>query len=169
MALAWLRQLCDSSLHLADYEADLASLGPSATGPRLTTRVVREHWESWNDDTCAATLEVELSNATDDPIRIAEVCLSGLWDPPSAERPTLSHAEHAELDGALMLLDWESSEPLLSSHQSVPPHGSVTGWVFASTPRRPGSTPKVELMVREAVGTTYVTGISPTDPNFSRA
>jgi hypothetical protein len=45
-ALAWLRQMCDSSLHLDDYESALASLRPQSTGPRLTVRVLRDEWDT---------------------------------------------------------------------------------------------------------------------------
>lgn len=41
LAETWLRQLCDSALHLDGYEADLASLRLStAAGQRLAVKVV---------------------------------------------------------------------------------------------------------------------------------
>ena len=52
MVQAWLRQMCDSSLHLDNYEADIASLNGSTTGPRLAVRVVSTEWIAWRDS-CA--------------------------------------------------------------------------------------------------------------------
>lgn len=41
---------------------------------------------------------------------------------------------------------------------------SVTGWVVTTTAlRQEGGTPQLELSVREAVGTTHLTVIPPTD------
>ena len=73
MALTWLRQLCDSSLHLLDYEPDLASLGGDVTGQRLSVRIIHDEWLMWQHDTYIAAVEAELTNTTDSPVRIAEV------------------------------------------------------------------------------------------------
>jgi hypothetical protein len=48
LAETWLRQLCDSTLHLDDYEADLASLRlGAAAGQRLAVRVVQQDFDVW--------------------------------------------------------------------------------------------------------------------------
>jgi hypothetical protein len=170
MVQAWLRQLCDSSLRLNNYEADLASLDARA---RLSVRVIqdkREKWEKWEkpvkrrDAVYIAALEVELSNTTDSPVRIAAVDLksdSGAGSPEDLSLLT------TEMRGALDSeadLRRDRYAPQLASQRSVPPHGSVTGWVCTALTRLPsGGTPRLELSVREAVGTVYLTVIPPTD------
>ena len=100
-ALAWLRQMCDSSvsLHLDDYESALAGLGPQSTdGLRLTVRVLHDEWDTWRTVAYIVALEVEIANATDSRIRVASVGLGSDWDgQPPAELASLSAAERDAL------------------------------------------------------------------------
>jgi hypothetical protein len=168
MVQAWLREMCDSSLHLNDYEADLASLDRGATGPRLSVRVIRDKW-TWVgtprllSGVYLAGLEVELSNVSDSPIRIAAVDLKSDTDALSSGEAifvavTYAQARHDQYD------------PELDLQRPVSPHGSVTGWVSTAFTRLPPSgTPQLELSVREAVGTTYLTVVPRTDRQVSGA
>jgi len=166
---AWLRQMCDSSLHLNDYELALASLDSHAPSPRLTTGVIRDEWNTWRDVAHIAALEIELANATGSPIRIAAVDLSSDWgDQLPAELPVLDMDTRNALDSDVAGLRTERYAPEWASHQSVPPHGSVAGWVITTMARPPsGCTPQLNLTVREAVGTTYLTVIPRTDRQVS--
>jgi hypothetical protein len=166
-ALAWLRQMCDSSLHLDDYESALASLGPQTTdGPRLTVRVLRDEWDTWRTVAYTAALEAEVANATDSRIRMASVGLGSDWDgQPPAELASLSPAERDALDTEVAALRKYRYSPELRSHQYVPPKGSVTGWIVTTMARPPlGGTPRLTLSVREAVGHQYLVVIPRTDP-----
>ena len=166
-ALAWLRQMCDSSLHLDDYESALASLGQqSPDGPRLTVRVLRDEWDTWRTVVYIAALKVEVANATDSRIRIASVGLSSDWDgQPPGELPVLGTADQHALDTEVTTLRKHRYAPELRSHQYVPPQGSVTGWIVTTMARPPlGGTPRLTLSVREAVGHQYLLVIPRTDP-----
>jgi hypothetical protein len=165
---AWLRQMCDSSLHLDNYEVDIASLNGSGTGPRLAVRVVSTEWVALRDDVLIAAIQVELANATDSPVRIASVDLrseTDTWD--SLRSVTI---RDPALDSTLTASRTDRFEPELASYRSVPAHGSVSGWVsisiFAWTDE---GTPELEFTVREAVGTTNLTVIPRTDRQVSSA
>jgi hypothetical protein len=159
--------MCDSSLHLDDYESALVSLGQQSTGgPRLTARVLRKEWDSWRTVAHIAALEVEVGNATDSRIRIASVGLGSDWDgQPHGELPVLGTAEQEALDTEEAALRKDRYAPELRSHQYVPPHGSITGWVVTTMARPPlGGTPRLTLSIREAVGHQYLLVIRRTDP-----
>jgi hypothetical protein len=166
-ALAWLRQMCDSSLHLDNYESALASLRPQSTdGPPLTVRVLRDEWDTWRTVAYTAALEVEVANGTDSRIRIASVGLGSDWDgQPPGELPVLAAAEQDALDTEVASLRKHRYTPELRSHRYVPPQGSVTGWIV-TTMSRPslGGTPRLTLSVREAVGRQHLLVIPRTDP-----
>jgi hypothetical protein len=166
-ALAWLRQMCDSSLHLDDYESALASLGPQSTdGPRLTVRVLRDEWNTWRTVAYIAALEVEVDNVTGSRIRIASVGLGSDWDgQPPGELPVLGAAEQDALDTEIAALRKHRYAPELRTYQYVPPLESVTGWIVTTMTRPPlGGTPRLALGVREAVGRQYLLVIPRTDP-----
>jgi hypothetical protein len=166
-ALAWLRQMCDFSLHLDGYESALASLRPQSTdGLRLTVRVLRDEWDTWRTVAYTAALEVEVGNATDSRIRIASVGLGSDWDgQPPGELPVLGAADRGALDTEVAALRKHRYAPELRTHQYVPPHGSVTGWIVTTMARPPlGGTPRLTLSVREAVGRQYLLVIPRTDP-----
>ena len=168
MVQAWLRQMCDSSLHLDNYEADIASLNGSATGPRLTVRVVGTEWIPWRDYVLIAAVKVELANATDSPVRISSLSLCSETDSWDSLRRLTFH--EPDLDSTLTTLRTDRLEPELASYQSVPPHGSVSGWVTISILTwSDRGTPELELTVREAVGTTYLTVIQGTEQQIFSA
>jgi hypothetical protein len=167
MALAWLRQMCDSSLHLDDYESALASLRPRSTNrPWLTMRVVRDEWDTWRTVAYIAALEVEVANATESRIKIASVGLSSDWEgQPPAELPVLGAAEQQALDTEVAALRKYRYTPELRIHQYVPAKGFVAGWIVTTMARPPlGGTPRLTLSVREAVGHQYLLVIPRTDP-----
>jgi hypothetical protein len=166
-ALAWLRQMCDSSLHLDDYEPALASLRPQAADvPRLTARFLRSEWRAWRGVAYIHALQVEVANATSSRIRIAEVSLVSSWDgKPPGELPVLSTAEQDALDAEVTELRDRHYGPEFPAVQDVPPHGAVSGWRVTTMPRPPtGATPRLTLTVREAVGRRYMIVIPRTDP-----
>jgi hypothetical protein len=166
-ALAWLRQMCDSSLHLDNYESALASLRPQSTdGSPLIVRVLRDEWDTWRTVAYTAALEVEVANVTDSRIRIASVGLGSDWDgQPPGELPVLATAEQGALDTEVASLRKHRYTPELRSHRYVPPQGSVTGWIVTTMSRPPlGGTPRLTLSVREAVGRQYLLVIPRTDP-----
>jgi hypothetical protein len=168
-ALTWLRQMCDSSLHLDDYESALASLRPqSKSGPRLIVRVLREEWDTWHTVAYTVALEVEVANTTDSRIRIASVGLGSDWNgQPPGELPVFGTAEQAALDTEVAALRKHRYAPELRSHQYVPPQGSVTGWIVSSMARPPqGGTPRLTLSVREAVGSQYLLLFPRKDPQI---
>ena len=159
--------MCDSSLHLDDYESALASLGPQSTdGPRLTVRVLRDEWDAWRTVAYTVALEVEVANATDSRIRMASVGLGSDWDgQPPGELPVLGAPERDALDTEVAALRKHRYAPELRIHQYVPPQGSVTGWIVTTMARSPlGGTPRLTLRVREAVGHQYLLVIPRTDP-----
>ena len=155
-AMAWLRQLCDSSLHLLDYESDLASLG--GTGPRLSVRHIRDEWDTWPPDTYIAAVEAEVTNMADSPVRIAQVTLHAEGAPFAEVAEVLrSPEEHAALAQAVAARYEGPCSPPLARQLTVPPHRSVTGWAITTVVPLPGAgTPELKLSVREAVGTTYL-------------
>jgi hypothetical protein len=168
--VAWLRQMCDSSLHLDDYESALASLGPQqADGWQLTVRVLRDEWDTWRSVAYTTALEVEVTNVTNSRIRIASVGLGSDWDgQPPAELPVLSAAEQDALDTEVSALRKHRYAPELRSHQYVPPQGSVVGWLVTTIARPPlGGTPRLTLSVREAVGCQHLLVIPRTDPQVA--
>ena len=119
-ALAWLRQMCDSSLHLDDYESALDSLRPQSTdGLRLTVRVLRDEWDTWRTVAYIAALEVEVANATGGRIKIASVGVGSDWDgQPPGELPVLSAAEQDALDtevAASVITTMGPSSPSIST------------------------------------------------------
>ncbi len=166
-ALAWLRQMCDSSLHPDNYESALTSLRPQSTdGPRLTVRLLRDEWHTWRDIAHIVALEVEVANATNRRIRIAAVNLDSSWNgqPPGA-LPVLWAAEQDALDAEVTALRDRHYGPEFPAPQDVPPHGAVHGWQV-TTMTRPltGATPSLTLTVREAVGRQYLLVIPRMDP-----
>ena len=173
-ALAWIRQMCDSSLHLDDYESALDdyesaldSLRPQSTdGLRLTVRVLREEWDTWRTVAYIAALEVEVANATGSRIEIASVGVGSDWDgQPPGELPVLSAAEQDALDTEVAAVRKHRYAPELRIYQYVPPQGSITGWIVATIARTPlGGTPRLTLSVREAVGHQYLLVIPRTNP-----
>lgn len=171
MVQAWLRQMCDSSLHLNDYESALASLDSHTPGLRLAVRVIRDEWDTWQDVAYIAALEVELSNASDTSIRIAAVELRSGWGgQPPAELPVLDVNHRDALDRDIASFRSGAYAPKLTSLRSVPPHASMTGWVITGMAKPPsGGTPQLELTVREAVGTTSLTVIPRTNRQVSGA
>jgi hypothetical protein len=166
-ALALLRQMCDSSLHLDQYESALASLKRRPTdGPRLMVRVLRDEWDTLRTVAYTAALEVEVANTTGSRIRIASVGLGSDWNGQTpAGLPSLSAAERDALDTEVAALRKHRYVPELRSHQYVHPNGSVTGWIVTTMARPPlGGTPRLTVSVREAVGHQYVVLVPPTNP-----
>ena len=165
--LAWLRQMCDSSLHLDDYESALASLRPQSTyGPRLIVRILRDEWDTWRTIAYIAALEVEVANATGSRIKIASIGLGSDWDgQPPGKLPVLGAAEQGGLDAEVAVVRKHRYAPELHIHQYVPSKGSVTGWIVITMARPPlGGTPRLTLSVREAVGHQHLLVIPRTDP-----
>jgi len=165
MALAWLRQLCDLSLHLLDYDTDLASLSRRGTGPRLSVRHIRDEWDAWREVVYIIAVQVEVSNATDNPIKIASVSLgSDSGGNAFAEASVLSADEQRALGNRVAALRTDRWPQELTAHQSVPPHGSATGWVITTMVRPPSvGRIQLDLDVREAVGTNYRLSFSRSD------
>lgn len=165
-ALAWLRQMCDSSLYLDQYESALASLQhQSVDGLRLTVRLLPQEWDTWRTVAYIAAVELEVANTTDGRIRIASVGVGSDWDgQPPVDLPSLS-AERDGLDAELAALRRHRYVPELRSHQYVPPKGSVTGWIVTTMARPPlGGTPRLTVSVREAVGHQHLMIVPRTDP-----
>jgi hypothetical protein len=170
-AVAWLRQLCDSALHLDDYESALASLRPRTgpSKPRLEVRISRgPEWDTWGRLAYIVALEVEVTNTTDSRIRLASIGLGSDWDgPPPGELPVLSQQQQTALDAEVMAMRKHRYQPQLQALQYVPAEGSVTGWVMTTASRPPpGGTPRLTLAVGEAVGSRYQVVIPRTDPEI---
>jgi hypothetical protein len=159
--------MCDSSLHLVDYEADLASLESFAANPRLTIRVLQQRWDWAYDMGMVVAIEVKLTNTTDSRIRIASVGLTGSRRSRSPrELPVLGAIERNVLDNKVAALRIDRYSQELGGIQAVPPRESVSSWVI-TTMDLSGSRPQLNLTVREAGGTTYLTVIPPPDPEVS--
>lgn len=167
MALAWLRQMCDSSLHLNNYESALASLAPQpADGRRVAVRLLHDEWQTWRNDDYIVALEVEVANATSNAIRIASIGLDSDWNgQPPGDLPVLGAADRHALDTEVSALRESRYAPELPAYQDVPPHGSISGW-RVTTMARPliGATPRLTLSVGEAVGRRYQLVIPRMDP-----
>jgi hypothetical protein len=129
-------------------------------------RALRDEWDTWRTIAYTAALEVEMANGTDSRIRIASVGLGSDWDgQPPSELPVLDAGEHDALDAEVDSLRKYRYTPDLRSHQSVPPRGSVTGWIVTTMARPPlGGMPRLTLSVREAVGRQYLLVIPRMDP-----
>lgn len=169
VALAWLRQLCDSALHLDDYESALASLRPrSGSGrPRLEVHISQgPEWDTWERLAYIVALEVTVMNMTDSRIRLASIGLGSGWDePPPGELPVLSAEQLSALDAEVRARRNHRYQPQLQALQYVPAEDSVTGWVVTTATRPPlGGTPRLTLLIGEAVGTRYQVVIPRTDP-----
>jgi hypothetical protein len=113
-------------------------------------------------------LEVEVTNTTDSRIRLASVGLGSDWDgPPHGELPVLSAKQLIALDAEVRALRKHRYRPELRALQYVPAEGSVTGWVVSAAIRPPlGGTPRLTLVIREAVGSQYQVVIPRTDPQI---
>lgn len=169
---AWLRQMCDSSLHLDNYEADIASLNGSVTGGRLAVRVVRTEWIAWGEFILIAAVQVDLANQTDGPVRIASVTLRSETHDSDQFRRRRQPSDYPRpaLDRKLAALRTDRFAPDLANYRSVAPHASVCGWVTIDIHSwRAKGNPELEFTVREAVGTTYLTVIPRTDHQVSTA
>jgi len=170
-AVAWLRQMCDSALHLDDYESALASLRPQprSSTSRLGVRISRgPEWDTWQNLAYIVALQVDVTNSTDSRIRLATVGFGSDWDgQPPGELPPLSPEQRSALDAEVSAIRKYRFQPELHSLQYVPAEGSVTGWVVTTATRPPlGGTPRLTLLIREAVGSQYQVVIPRTDPQI---
>jgi hypothetical protein len=149
LAETWLRQLCDSALHLDGYEADLASLKPSTgAGQRLAVKVVQQDFDVWRYLAYIVSLQVEITNATDNVIRLASIGIGSDWgrNPPPGDLPEIDDPERQDLQREVDARRTHRYTPELRSHSAVPPHGSVSGWVVTWMPRpSAGGTPNLTL------------------------
>lgn len=167
LAEAWLRQLCDSALHLDGYEADLASLRPgTGAGQRLVVKVVQQDFDVWQHLAYVVGLQVEITNTTDNVIRLSSIGIGSDWGRNRpADLPLIDDSERQDLQREVDARRTHRYTPELRSHPAVPPHGSVSGWVVTSMPRPSGGgTPNLTLSIREAVGHQHLTVICRTDP-----
>jgi hypothetical protein len=167
--VAWLRQMCDSALHLDDYESGLASLRsqPRSSTPRLAVRVCREpEWDTWQSVAYIVALEVEVTNTTDSRIRLAAVGLGSDWDgQPPGELPALSPEQRSAVDAEVRAMRRHRYQPELKGLEYIPAQGSVTGWVVITAVRPPlGGAPRLTLRIQEAIGSQYQVVIPRTDP-----
>jgi hypothetical protein len=167
--VAWLRQMCDSALHLDDYESGLASLRPQprSSTPRLEVRVCREpEWDTWQSVAYIIALEVEVTNTTDSRIRLAAVGLGSDWDgQPPGELPELSPEQRSALDAEVRAMRRHRYQPELKGLKYIPAQGSVTGWVVTTALRPPlGGAPGLTLRIQEAIGSQYQVVIPRSDP-----
>jgi hypothetical protein len=167
LAEAWLRQLCDSALHLDDYEVDLASLRPgTGAAQRLTVKIVQQDFDVWRHLAYIVGLQVQITNATDNVIPLSSIGIGSDWGGnPPADLPVIDDSERQNLQREVDARRAHRYTPELRSHSAVPPHGSVSGWVVTWMPRpSAGGTPNLSLSIREAVGHQYLTVIPRTDP-----
>jgi hypothetical protein len=168
LAEAWLRQLCDSALHLDDYEADLASLRSStAAGQRLAVKVLQQDFDVWRHLAYIVGLQVEITNTTDNVIRLSSIGIGSDWghNPPPGDLPIIDDSERLDLQREIDARRTRRYTPELRSHSWVSPHESISGWVVTWMPRPSmGGTPSLTVSIREAVGNQYLTVIPRTAP-----
>jgi hypothetical protein len=172
MAEAWLRQMCDSSLHLDDREAVLSNLETeSAGGRRLVVEVSTPVWASWRQLAFIVALHVKLTNTTDGTIRLGSIdWFGGFWGPdPPDDLPVIDGSERHDLQQEIEARRKDRFSPGLSDRTTILPHESISGWIVTGVPlSSSGGTPTLQLTVHEAVGYQYRTVIHPAEPQAHR-
>jgi hypothetical protein len=167
VAVAWLRRMCDSALHLDGHDEALISLVKPQDSPgRLKVAVLSADWTriKWM---YGVTLPIEISNTTDNAIRVGDIEVATFWpvaDPVS--QPDSSDLDPVDRESLVEFRRQQRYTPVLADPLTVPPHDSVLTRVIKYLPRPafalPG-TPEMRILVREAVGSEYVTLIASTD------
>jgi hypothetical protein len=172
MAVAWLRQMCDSALHLDDYESALDSLATDRAVPRLEVTVGEPAWESWRRLEYIVALPVNITNTTSARIRLASSGLGVDWaGQPPGDLPVLGEAENRAADREVEALRDHRYSPDLRSFTHIEAGATITGWLVARAGGRPdlGGTPQLTLSVREAAGHQYLTVIPRTEPQVYKS
>jgi hypothetical protein len=167
LAESWLRQLCDSALHLDGYEADLASLRPNTgTGQRLTVKVLQQDFDVWRHVAYIVGIQVGITNDTDNMIRLTSIGIGSDWGHnPPVDMPKIDALERLDLQREADTRRIDRYAPELRNHSAVLPHQSICGWVVTWMPRPSGGgTPNMTLSIREAVGHQHRTVIRREDP-----
>jgi hypothetical protein len=167
VAVALLRRMCDSGLHLDGHDEALISLARPQDGTgRFKIAVLSTDWSRINW-MYGVTLSIEISNTTDSAIRVGAIEVATFWpviDPVS--QPDSSDLDPMDADSLVELRRQECYSPVLAGPLTVPPDDSVVTRVTKMLPRPnmalPG-TPEMRILVREAVGSEYVTLIASTD------
>lgn len=156
LALAWLRIMCDSCLHLDGSATALASLETTG-GPPLEVSVSEPEWRVWRHLVYIVAVRVKMTNTTDTRIRLSGMGVGCDWGGATGTVPQVTAADRLEIEREEESLIRHQYSPRLNMHSVVEPHDSVSGWLVTDVPwlGPHAGTPELAITIQEAVGREY--------------